>query len=101
MYRLRYPAVSGGETGVEGASGATTGMSFIVRDGLARRQGGVGIWILMRHWEERMSSSQRGNQREEKTMAGWREEQPKSGVVRGLMARRVNSEQKKAGKRKE
>jgi hypothetical protein len=34
------------------------------------------------------------NAKKQKRTAGWREEQPQSGVVRGWMVRRVNSEQK-------
>src|SRR5258708_14540651 len=33
-------------------------------------------------------------------MAGWREEQPQPGVVRGWMVRKVNSEQKKRASQK-
>src|ERR1700686_458210 len=58
MYKLRYPAFSGGESGFVGASGAATDIPFIVGDSLAHRQGGVGTYILMRHWEGGMSSSQ-------------------------------------------
>jgi hypothetical protein len=35
-----------------------------------------------------------------KRMTGWTEEQPQSGVVRGWMVRKVNSEQKKSGRSK-
>ena len=59
MYRLRYPVLSGGESRFVGASGVTTGIPFILRDSLTRRQGGVGAYILMRHGEGRINSSQR------------------------------------------
>jgi len=50
----------------------------------------------MRHWEGGMSSSQEKqvNAKKQKRMAGWREEQHPSGVVRGWMVRKVNSKQK-------
>jgi len=59
MYRLRYPVVSGSESGFAAASGAATDMSFIVGDNLPQRQAGVGSYILIRHWKGRMSGSQR------------------------------------------
>jgi hypothetical protein len=43
--------------------------------------------------DERFTKKQINAKKQERT-AGWREEQPREGVVRGWMIRRVNSEQK-------
>jgi len=40
------------------------------------------------------------NAEKQEKMAGWMEEQPQPGVVRGWMVRKVNSEQKKRASQK-
>jgi hypothetical protein len=49
--------------------------------------------------DEQFTKKQINAKKQERT-AGWREEQPRSGVVRAWMVRKVNSDQKKPGKRK-
>src|SRR5258708_37531947 len=97
MYRLRYPVVSGGESGFAAASGAATDMSFIVGDNLPQRQAGVGSYILIRHWKGTMSSSQRSKstRRSKKRMTRWREEQRQNHRESGRQVRQGNSGQSK------